>query len=124
MSRLPAIRIRPSLLAFAALGATTCLYPSASQAAELKRNAPSASPNIEQVNYEDLDLGQRADQAKLKWRINRAAINVCQFDGYLDLACYDVASIDGWNQARRVIEGHASALATATIVIISQPNAD
>jgi UrcA family protein len=102
MSRLSAIRVRPSLLAFAALGATTCLYPPVSHygAAAAETMSPSDSADIELVNYEDLDLGRKADQAKLKWRIHRAAIDVCE-DRYLDLVCYEAALTDGWNQARR-----------------------
>lgn len=124
MSRPSAIRGRRSLLVFAALAASTCLSPSGSVAAEPRGSSASGRANFEQVNYEDLNLGRKADQTELKWRIHRAAMHVCEFDRYLDLACYDAASADGMNQARRAVEAHLSALATAAILTISRPTAD
>ncbi|HEX3423863.1 MAG TPA: UrcA family protein [Sphingomicrobium sp.] len=114
------VYIRKSSLVFAAFGAATSLGMPLSNYGSAAAQSVSRADQIksEEVQYTDLDLGKRANQAVLKRRIHSAAVRVCEFDRFLDTACADMATVDGWNQALRLIQSNASVGSTAAAVLI------
>lgn len=114
-------KIRASALAFVGAGAAACLCMPAAYGRADARAAPRADEIAsEQVNIADLDLSRTSGQRELKARIQGAATRVCRFDGFLDTACVDVATVDGLNQAYSLgqvdpVLGAAAASAVLTI---------
>jgi UrcA family protein len=116
--------LRHSSAAFVGLAAVACLCaPAENASAKGKRIARehalnSEELNSEEVNVADLHLGQPTDRNILKQRIHLAAVRVCNFDGFLSVACVDIASVDALNQAHHLAGGDASIGATAATVLI------
>lgn len=117
MSTSLGVYIRRSSLAFAA-SACVCALPSNHGEAAAKSAPRTDDIRSEQVNYADLDLSRKANQWILKSRIHSAAIRVCNFDGFLDTACADMATVDGWNQALPMLRADVSSGSTAAAVLI------
>jgi UrcA family protein len=111
--------LRHSSAAFVGLAAVACLCaPAENASAKGKRIAREHALNSEEVNVADLHLGQPTDRNILKQRIHLAAVRVCNFDGFLSVACVDIASVDALNQAHHLAGGDASIGATAATVLI------
>jgi UrcA family protein len=111
--------LRHSSAAFVGLAAVACLCaPAENASAKGKRIAREHALNSEELNVADLHLGQPTDRNILKQRIHLAAVRVCNFDGFLSVACVDIASVDALNQAHHLAGGDASIGATAATVLI------
>ena len=89
-------RFRSGLTYATAAAACLCTPISGSTAAHATGYADALIS--EQVNIADLDLGVTAGQRQLKERIHSAAVRVCNFDGFLDTSCVDMATVDELNQ--------------------------
>ena len=65
---------------------------------------PAPEPTrIELVNYADLDLRSKASQAKLRRRVQSAAMRICTFERFLVLSCYEAAMVDALKQVNEAI---------------------
>lgn len=117
MIKLSGNKVRPLAIALA-LGSIASMQVTPAVAGPRDRIVVSPSNESQEVSFADLDLTRSADRATLKRRINTAAENVCLFQGYVDIACRDEASVEGLNQVRRMTTQHpGSSIAAATIII-------
>jgi UrcA family protein len=115
MNRLSEINIRPAVLAAVVLGLPTT---AAATGRDVRIVAPR-NADREEVRFSDLDLARKADQAKLKRRIILAAERVCLFQGYVDIACRDATSADGWAQAQRAMNQHSDSSIAGAVTVVA-----